>query len=519
MNGSAVQRDESTEQGNFLATGTDSAVAFQQAAAYQSAAALKQIAAERLAAHRNRRAEVAATEAEREAAARVRAESLRRKSSQGASRVRDAVAARYQQSVSYREYLALEGARALEQAQAEAEVAARNAHAVAEAQMQLLEELEQWKQHESSPREKAIAEQRANARGERSHALEDFGSGADELVSEPPSLSIMDLSIMEVPGREMSGGEMPWADTSERRPAGLQVRLHEQLEQFHGIGGPAIGHAPQVHAVSPGMGYAPAGHRVEFDELDQLDELDQEIEFRRAPEFQEHTLQSLPIQANIIEFPRQLVASRKARPRLAEGPLREDTGSQPQLRIFEVEPEQISVDAEAGEGSGAPEWQGLLLDAADPAPMEMAQDDLDERLRPHAASVPRRVMALAVDGCCVMTAFIGFCAVIAEIAGPTLRNLEFPALGAAVAGTLLVFAILYQMLFFSLAEATPGMRYARVGLCTFNNENPTRSAMRRRILALLVAACPLGLGLIWMALDDDRLGWHDRISRMYPRAY
>ena len=27
------------------------------------------------------------------------------------------------------------------------------------------------------------------------------------------------------------------------------------------------------------------------------------------------------------------------------------------------------------------------------------------------------------------------------------------------------------------------------------------------------------LGLVWMLLDSDRLGWHDRMSRMYPRAY
>jgi hypothetical protein len=25
--------------------------------------------------------------------------------------------------------------------------------------------------------------------------------------------------------------------------------------------------------------------------------------------------------------------------------------------------------------------------------------------------------------------------------------------------------------------------------------------------------------MLWIALDSDRLGWHDRISRMYPRAY
>jgi len=82
-----------------------------------------------------------------------------------------------------------------------------------------------------------------------------------------------------------------------------------------------------------------------------------------------------------------------------------------------------------------------------------------------------------------------------------------------------VMFLIYQMLFFTLAESTPGMRYARIGLCTFGDSNPTRKAMRRRVWAMLMAASPLGLGVIWMALDGEGLGWHDRMTRMYPRAY
>ncbi len=501
MNGSAAQREDSAEPESYLAPGTEST------AAIESAVALKRLAAERLAAHRRRRAEVVASEAEREARVQARMEALRRESSHGASRVRDAVAARYQQSVSYREYLAVEAGRALEQAQAEAEVAARNARAVAEAQMQLLEELEQWEEPVPSPRERAIAEQRASTRGELAHALADIALGARELISEPPSLNIMELPAVGTPG-------------------GLQVRLHEQL------GSPAAAKEPypaydayQAYETSLSVAYAAAGERVAPDEQEHLDDLhqiahlNQEIEFRLAPEFQEHTLKALPIQANIIEFPRQLVAPRRARPRLAEGPLREDAPAEPQLRIFEVEAEQISVDPEAGEGSGAPEWQSLLLDAVEPEPIYLYASEVDARLRPQTAPLALRLMAVAVDGCCIGVSFAAFAAIIAEIAGTRLRELELPMLGAAAAGTLLTLAVLYQILFFTLAEATPGMRYARLGLCTFNDEYPTRSAMRKRVFAQLLAACPLGLGLVWMFLDDDRLGWHDRISRMYPRAY
>jgi uncharacterized RDD family membrane protein YckC len=95
-----------------------------------------------------------------------------------------------------------------------------------------------------------------------------------------------------------------------------------------------------------------------------------------------------------------------------------------------------------------------------------------------------------------------------------------PSLALAFSALVLaLFYLLYHALFFSFSESTPGMRRARIALCTFDDENPTRRAMRRRILAVLVSVCPLGLGLLWAVLDEDRLAWHDRLTRIYQRAY
>jgi uncharacterized RDD family membrane protein YckC len=116
-------------------------------------------------------------------------------------------------------------------------------------------------------------------------------------------------------------------------------------------------------------------------------------------------------------------------------------------------------------------------------------------------------------------ALIGFATVVAYLSGPGLRAMTKPMLAAAAVFTFAMAALVYQLLFFSLNEATPGMRYARIGLCTFADANPTRREMRRRVLAQMLAVGPLGLGLLWVLLDDDRLGWHDRISRMYQRTY
>ncbi len=79
--------------------------------------------------------------------------------------------------------------------------------------------------------------------------------------------------------------------------------------------------------------------------------------------------------------------------------------------------------------------------------------------------------------------------------------------------------LLYQFLSFSLSTGTPGMMYARIALCTFEDENPTPKAMRKRLFALVLAAMPLGLGFLYALFDEDHLGWHDRMTRMYQRSY
>ena len=249
--------------------------------------------------------------------------------------------------------------------------------------------------------------------------------------------------------------------------------------------------------------------------------LDAEIEFRQAPVWEEYLIDgepNVPLPANLLEFPRQLVAARKARPRLAEGPLREEvTPRTAQLRIFEVEPEQISTAP--APTPAAPEWTSSIhLDAhtvTEPVPTPEAPV-LASLLPPQTAPLQLRAMSAMVDGILVAAAALAFVAAYARAGGAI--PLGVPA-ALSILGILTVIHVLYQLLFFTFSDETPGMRYARIGLCTFSDENPTRKDMRRRIFAQFVAVCPLGLGLLWIVLDDDALGWHDRISRMYQRAY
>ncbi len=397
-----------------------------------------------------------------------------------ASRIAAAVAERYANSQSYRAFLAEQAEKAIRAAEAAAEAAALNAQAVADAQYQLLADLDQWTL--TPPASAAAA-----------------APAAPPLITEsfPPAPAI-----------------------TQDAASGLTIRLYDADQVTRGYPEPAA-----------------TSRRNQTQAQDTLDEaealaLEDEIAFRQSPTF-EDVGPPIDIPANLIEFPRQLVAPRKARPRLAEGPLREEadqsahkSAETAQLRIFEVEAAQIST-APAVE-SLAPEWSSILL-AAHPvsAVVEVPEAPFQPVLSPQTARFSLRLMAAIVDGCIITAALLAFTAVFAftvgKLSGPVNAStgshitLQTAAITAAV--TFTVFTLLYQLLFFTLSEATPGMRYARIALCTFADDNPTRTAMRRRIFATVLSACPLGIGFLWAWLDEDGLGWHDRISRMYQRSY
>jgi uncharacterized RDD family membrane protein YckC len=78
-------------------------------------------------------------------------------------------------------------------------------------------------------------------------------------------------------------------------------------------------------------------------------------------------------------------------------------------------------------------------------------------------------------------------------------------------------AALYEWFFLTFAKVTPGMRYAQLSLCTFDEQAPTAAQIKGRMKAMLISVLPVGLGVVWSIFDEDQMSWHDRLSKTYLR--
>ena len=559
----------------FAEASSDSPSAAAHAAARASAPpvsteALRRQVADRLAAHRRGR---------RAPAQPALALSPAPSAPSRARRVAAAVAERYAHSPSYRAVLAAEAERATQQAQAAAQIAALNAQAVAAAQQQLLDSLNQDSRNDEA----------------RNH------DPLNQLQNESPALLQHELTLWpelqpaaapRARPATNSGAPSPAADLSSPKVGSTEPHAHHSRPGSQAFATTLPGLTVRLFEDAAGLPLLDAAHRhltassvsLQPRQEDRNDaearRLDEEIAFRQSPVFEEPAGPPMPLPANLIEFPRQLVAPRKARPRYAEGPLRAAAGPAPgagQLRIFEVDPAQISTTPVPAEAP-APQWTSIWLDAPgaeSTTTSSVLSSHSDNYLSsrtlsevegegsafsarpaplPQIASIPRRLAAAAIDASILLAGFLAFAATFllaacrslpwhAAAALPTAslaldRHSALARISAhaaaqfaahtglqpslALASSVLVLALLvllYQALFFSFSESTPGMRCARIALCTFDDENPTRRAMRRRVLAVLLSVCPLGLGLLWAAFDEDRLAWHDRLTRTYQRTY
>jgi hypothetical protein len=215
------------------------------------------------------------------------------------------------------------------------------------------------------------------------------------------------------------------------------------------------------------------------------------------PQVPKPPLPSAPIlpapTAKIIEFPR--FAWAPPPPPLDQ--LAEPVCDKPRiLDVPEVEP-------------SAPALGGITIEPLQTDDPEK-QPGIDIPLQ--SAPLGRRVFAALVDGGIVAVASVLFAYIFWKIAGIRPPNLQTVSLGTAIP---FLFWAVYQYLLIVYSSSTPGLRFAKLELARFDGTPTSRSTRRWRIVASYLSAASLGMGYVWLFLDEDALCWHDRITHTY----
>jgi uncharacterized RDD family membrane protein YckC len=148
----------------------------------------------------------------------------------------------------------------------------------------------------------------------------------------------------------------------------------------------------------------------------------------------------------------------------------------------------------------------------EPAPNSVLEAD---ECIPRPAPLSQRVAAGALDAALVAIAGGLFGLTFLKLAESIPHSRMMLVCALATGG---IFWLLFQYMFLTYGLITPGMRMAQLELCTFAGERPSRFARQCRAVASALSAFSAGLGYAWAFIDEDRLGWHDRMTQTYVRG-
>jgi uncharacterized RDD family membrane protein YckC len=199
-----------------------------------------------------------------------------------------------------------------------------------------------------------------------------------------------------------------------------------------------------------------------------------------------------PATAKIIEFPRSWTPPPPALDELAE-----PVAVRPRiLEAAEVVPPPPALGGITIEPAQQPEFE--------------KRPGIDIPLQ--GAELDRRLLSALIDGVIVASACALFGFIFWKLTG--IRPPRLEATGV-LGGLGIVLWAAYQYLLVVYAGTTPGLRLAGLELLRFDERRAPRRLRRWRVLASYLSAVSLGMGYLWVFLDEDSLCWHDRITHTY----
>ncbi|MBI4902332.1 MAG: RDD family protein [Acidobacteria bacterium] len=147
-----------------------------------------------------------------------------------------------------------------------------------------------------------------------------------------------------------------------------------------------------------------------------------------------------------------------------------------------------------------------------PSPVEYKQSDTIYTNAPVALPV-HRMMAGALDTSMLLIG-LGIFLAIFQLADAqiVLNKTTMPVYGVM----LFLSVVLYRLMWCLAGTDSVGTRWAGLRVITFDGVEPDRRQRLGRMLATYISWMAGGLGLVWALADEEKLTWHDHMSKTFP---
>lgn len=129
------------------------------------------------------------------------------------------------------------------------------------------------------------------------------------------------------------------------------------------------------------------------------------------------------------------------------------------------------------------------------------------------ATPKHRVIAAAIDGGMIFIGFGLFLFAFHLMGGMFRFNRQTIPFFIGAFGTLAMF---YGLLWIWADRQTVGMRWTGLRLIDFDGFPADRRARSLRAISACLSFCAGGLGLLWALADEEKLTWHDHMSKTFP---
>jgi uncharacterized RDD family membrane protein YckC len=149
-------------------------------------------------------------------------------------------------------------------------------------------------------------------------------------------------------------------------------------------------------------------------------------------------------------------------------------------------------------------------------PEERQIPQLVERVvytKAQVAAPAHRAMAAAYDIAMVLLA-VGVLMLMHYLAGAPFESSRL-GIGTYI-GLVICVGLFYKLLWAVGNGDTPGMAAVKLRLINFDGMKPTQRERVTRLLVSLVSLASLCVGILWCLFDEEKLTWHDHITKTFP---